>query len=164
MFFTGQRLIAGQPANLFAGSRPCLPNPQSANSYWQTVLVSDLVGTPSVQYSMPGSVYMVAMPGSKPGSKTMAQFHLTMKNVRKQQDSAIGQHKTGVSSLIAPPDHFDESGELENAIFAEKHTPRKPESPEEESFRSLLKANLPRHKAAPALLLRIQNSIQRIKE
>jgi hypothetical protein len=164
MFFTGQRLIAGQQAIHFAGSRSSLPASQSAPSYWQYVTVSELAGTRSALYCMPGSPMPVVMSGSKPGSKTTAQFHLTMKNVRKQQDTAIGQHRTGVSNLIAPPDNFDESGQLENTIFAEKQAHRKPESPEEESFRSLLKANLPRHKASPALLLRIKNSIQLIQE
>ncbi|MFN0036891.1 MAG: hypothetical protein ACKVUS_17685 [Saprospiraceae bacterium] len=85
-----------------------------------------------------------------------------MKNTRKE---------TGISASEKPrvngplPPHSPEDQTLfENRFFAEKPAPRQPESPDVESLRSLLKANISREKASPALLQRIRSRVQENRE
>jgi hypothetical protein len=85
-----------------------------------------------------------------------------MKNTLKQQDSfAVATYRTGVSQPVSPvdPSNPDEMDLLQEKVFTEKHAPRMPEPQEEESFRALLKAHLPRHKAPEALMQRIRNNM-----
>lgn len=90
-----------------------------------------------------------------------------MKMLRNQQsnNAAVGLRPGVTPTTVNPaPDVFmDECAELEEKIFSEKPAPRIPESPDEESFRILLKSHLPRHKASQALLERIRSSIQHEK-
>jgi hypothetical protein len=78
-----------------------------------------------------------------------AQILVSMKNARK-------------SSGIAASDKFqvastNDQVSTENVVFAPKPGPRKPESPEVESLRALLKSNLSRETAPQALLERIRS-------
>jgi hypothetical protein len=81
-----------------------------------------------------------------------------MKNARKE---------TGISAAdkVRPHTTTDsqDSTLLENLVFSQKPEPRQPESPDVESLRSLLKANLSREKASPALLQRIRGDMQENK-
>lgn len=164
MSLTVQRLIAGQQA-ADAGSRVCFPTVQSVYYNWQTVCTSSPEGNRQGWCGASGYMGMDNMTGRKPGSKTLAQKRFTMKNTSKEQGyNGLAQHRTGLSNPATPQVSFDEFASFDEHSFAEKPTPRTPESPEEESFRSLIKTHLPRHKASPALLQRIRSSVRHIEE
>jgi len=90
-----------------------------------------------------------------------AQIYFSMKNAHKltgRPDSDKLQFNDPlVANTPAEPAVF------EPTIFSQRSAPRPPESPEVESLRSLLKANLSREKASPALLERIRIGMQESK-
>lgn len=84
-----------------------------------------------------------------------AQIHFYMKIARKD---------TG----IPVSDKLQDNGPVnpalfENQVFSEKPGSRQPESPQVESLRSLLKANMTREKASPALIERIRSRMHENK-
>lgn len=79
-----------------------------------------------------------------------------MKNARKQLGEIAATDAQQFNPGPFVPESFEDLAILENAIFHEKTTPRQPEAPETESFRSWLKAHTPRHTASPALLERLR--------
>jgi hypothetical protein len=105
-------------------------------------------------------------PSLQTGRQDDGASFFTMKNSRKQYDNmAMAQPRIAISNPYVPlPDSLDELAILEDKIFAEKPMPRIPETPEDESFRAFIKNQLPQHKASPALLDRIRQSIQSTKK
>lgn len=79
-----------------------------------------------------------------------------MKNARKQLGEIAAADAPQFNPGPFVPESFEDLSILENEIFHEKPTPRLPEAPETESFRSWLKAHTPGHTASPALLERIR--------
>jgi hypothetical protein len=115
------------------------------------------VGTRSRRCEMPGYATEARKSGSKPSGETKTQNHSSMKNARKQLGTdTAANYPSGVPQ---PPitTNADDFSLIENDAFSHKPEPRQPESPDAESFRSLLKTNLPRHQASPTLLQRIHN-------
>lgn len=92
----------------------------------------------------------------------MAQIHVRMKNARKEPGVQASDKSKVYDSLMATPP--TDSTIFDNQIFVTPPSPRQPESPEVESLRSLLKANLTRETASPALLQRIRSRMHENKE
>jgi len=84
-----------------------------------------------------------------------AQIHFYMKIARKETGLPASD-KLQVNGPVNPALY-------ENQVFSEKPGSRQPESPQVESLRSLLKANITRKKASPALIERIRNKMQENK-
>jgi len=134
---------------------------QTAYNNWQSVCTFTLAGTQAGWYGAPGYMETKCTDSSKPGSDTMAQNYSYMKNPRKQQgNNAVAQQRTGISYPSTQQDRLHEILPLEEPEFSEKPAPRMLLPLEEESFRTFIKANLPHHKASPALISRIKNSIR----
>jgi len=91
-----------------------------------------------------------------------AQIQVRMKNARKETGVQASDKSKVHDSLMAntPSDPTI----FENQVFVTPPSPRQPESPEVESLRSLLKANLTRETASPALLQRIRSRMHENKE
>lgn len=163
MFFTSQRLMAGQQASSSACS-PTVSQSSKLNS-WQgsTDIRCVPVGTRMQDSDCSGFATTWNMCGSKPGLETLAKNFLTMKNSLKSTGNLAAKQGVVVSSYstmsgIEP--HADDQSFTEEKIFNKKPSPRVPESPEEENFRHLIKSNLPRPKASQALLQRIRSISQ----
>lgn len=78
-----------------------------------------------------------------------------MKN--EQKATSIGISDMGDAIPNINPEAIES---LENPTLSHPPAPRQPESPEVELLRSVLKANMPRETASPALLKRIKDRIQ----
>jgi hypothetical protein len=86
-----------------------------------------------------------------------AQIKVRMKNARKETGIPASDKLQGTSG----PE--DQVLSFEDQVFSTPPSPRQPESPDVESLRSLLKANMTREKASPALLERIRSRMQEDK-
>jgi len=91
-----------------------------------------------------------------------AQIHVSMKNARKETGIPASDKLRALSPITAngPEDQVI----FDHQVFSDKPAPRQPESPDVESLRSLLKANLSREKASPALIQRIRSRMHENKE
>jgi hypothetical protein len=156
MFLTSLRLFAGKQESVSFRSRPDLLNP-SSESYWLPVFNMARAGNPSICSGVPGEGPGDSFPGSTPVERASAQKFFTMKNPRKQQ-SAIA-HQRAEIPVKTISDNIEDRALLNEKVFSTPPSPRQPESPEEESFRTLLKSNLPNHRASSELLQRIRSSI-----
>ncbi len=156
MLFTRQRSSTGQQATI-ACFLPCLNLVSASAINWSPISIClSAVGSRSRQYGIPGVVGKGRYGGSNPSDRTPAQIHVSMKNARNE---------TGIPASDKPRVSGPEDSALfEHKVFAEKPAPRKPESPDVESLRSLLKANLSREKASPALIQRIRSRMHENKE
>lgn len=83
-----------------------------------------------------------------------------MKNLRKQQENPFDANHINGNIPSLPIDSMDEQSLLDTSLFSTPPSPRLPESLEEESFRNLLKSNLPQHRASSALLQRIKEVLR----
>jgi hypothetical protein len=161
MFFTRQNTSAG-PLAIFANTLPLLSD--SSESVWNSfsaLICPSPVGNRGGQCRKAGFVAPDKRGGSKPHSRALAQHFFDMKNAQKA--TGIGASDR-VSLGDAIPNINPETIEFsENPTFSHPPAPRQPESPEVESLRSVLKANMPRETASPALLKRIKSRIQEHK-
>lgn len=151
MSFTRQHFTAGQQASVACSFPWLIRSAESANHWLPALICPGSVGTRSGQCEQPGSGVSDWPGGSTPGGKMQAQILVSMKNARKTSGIAASD-KFEVAN-ISPNDQVTN----ENVIFSQKPGPRQPESPEVESLRALLKANLSRETASQALLERIRN-------
>ncbi|MBL7808156.1 MAG: hypothetical protein JNN28_10090 [Saprospiraceae bacterium] len=151
MSFTRQHFTAGQQASVACSFPWSLRSTESANHWLSAFICPGSVGTRSGQCEQPGSGVSGWPGGSTPSSKMPAQILVSMKNARKSSGIAATDQFQAVST--SPNDQVTN----ETAVFSSKPGPRKPESPEVESLRALLKANLSRETAPQALLERIRS-------
>lgn len=162
MLFTRQRFIAGQQASDARSlSWLALVSASVINRSPVSICLS-AVGSRSGQYGQPGIVDLGTCRGSNPSDKTPTQIHVSMKNARKETGIPASD-KLRVNDPLTANGPQDQANS-EQQIFAEKPAPRQPESPDVESLRSLLKANMSREKASPALIQRIRSRMQDSKE
>ena len=156
MLFTRQHSIVGkQASNARSLSWSALVS-ASVKNWWPLSICLSAVGNRSGQYGLPGFVDNGSYWGSTPSDRMPAQIHVSMKNARKE----TGTPASDKLRVTGPEDQ----ALFTDQIFAALPSPRQPESPDVESLRSLLKANLSREKASPALLQRIRSSMQENKE
>lgn len=156
MFFTRQRITTGQQA-LDARSLLLMSLVSGTEQNWSPAAICPRsVGSRSRQCGLPGLAIVGQNGGSKPCAIPLAQIVFSMKNARNESGIAASD-KTRVSSP-------DDQVLVEHPLFSEIPSPRTPESPDVESLRSLLKANLPRETASPALLQRIRSRMQAHKD
>jgi hypothetical protein len=99
--------------------------------------------------------------GSTPGDGTLAQSTSAMKNSSNQKVSVAGGN-TSLGNTTSVQDNFMDS---DIPVFAEYYDPEFPASrilpsPEENSFRNLLKSRLPQLKASQALRERIRLAVE----
>jgi len=161
MSITSQHSISGQQAS-DARSFSCFALVSESVINWQPLSICPSpVGSRGRQYGLPGFDKVVRSECSKPSDSMPAQIYFSMKNAHKltgRPDSDKLQFNDPlVANTPAEPAVF------EPTIFSQRSAPRPPESPEVESLRSLLKANLSREKASPALLERIRIGMQESK-
>ncbi|MDX1910490.1 MAG: hypothetical protein SFV22_03340 [Saprospiraceae bacterium] len=158
MFFTSQRSTTGQQAQVARSLRSPLFTRNSAINWSRIWICSGTAGNRCEQYAQPGLFGKSSPAGSKPVDGASAQIQVNMKNARKVNGVPAGDK---LQSNTAPfPNNPADTPIFDPQIFAEKPAPRQPESPEVESLRSLLKANMTREKASPALMERIRNKMQ----
>jgi len=163
MFFTSQRLTAGQQATSYACSLTSTQVAQRINWQGSANICCVPVGTRTQSTDHSGSAMAWGMGGSKPGPGTMAKNFLTMKNSLKSTGNLAAKQSIVVSSystLSGIEPQADDQSFTEDKIFNKKPSPRLPETPEEENFRHFIKSNLPRPKASQALLQRIRSISQ----
>ena len=155
MLFTRQRSSTGQQAS-FVCSLPSLNLVSASAINWSPISIClSSVGSRSRQCGIPGACGKGIYGGSNPGVRTPAQIHVSMKNARNETGIPVSD-KSRVNGPEDPTLSNDQ-------VFAEKPAPRQPESPDVESLRSLLKANLSREKASPALIQRIRSRMHENK-
>ncbi len=162
MLFTRQRSSAGQQV-LDTCPLPWLALVSKSVINWSPVSICpSMVGSHSWQYGLPGFVDQDKYGSSIPSDRTPAQNHVSMKNTRKETGLPASDklRPQGPISTNSPEDQ----NLFEHQVFTEKPAPRQPETPDVESLRSLIKANMSREKASPALLQRIRSSMQEHKE
>ncbi len=162
MLFTSHRSIAGKPA-ANARSLPYQTLVSESVINWSPVSIClSAVGSRSWQYGLPGFADYGCYGSSSPCDRTPAQIQVRMKNTRKETGLPASDKLRPQGPL--PAYNPDDQALFENQVFTEKQSPRQPESPDVESLRSLLKANMTREKASPALLHRIRSRMQENKE
>lgn len=149
MSFTSQRSFAGKQTLKVRSSNGLVLCSESVINWSPVSICPSVVGSHSWQYGLPGFGAMDPYCSSNISDSTPAQIHVSMKNARKATGS-LASDKLRVSLP-------DDQALFEDQIFAAPPSPRQPESPDVESLRSLLKANMPREKASPALLERIRS-------
>lgn len=162
MSFTSQRSFAGQQAFRASSLSSFAPDSESAMNWRSTAIGQSAVGSRCWPCGMPGSAVPGKDESSKPSDRMQAQIKVSMKNARK----ATG-HQASDKFLVNGPIvmvNSDDQSFYDNQLFAEVSAPRQPESPEVESLRSLLKANISSEKASPALLQRIRSRMHENKE
>lgn len=161
MLFTRQLSSAGQPA-LQDGSLSWLTSVSKFVINWRPLWICpSSVGSRSGQFGQPGFSDFGNRIGSTPSGWMQAQNHVSMKNTRKESGMPASDKLRAQGPLSAS--NPDDPGSVENQVFFEKPTPRPPESPDVESLRSLLKANMTQEKASPALLQRIRSKMHEHK-
>jgi hypothetical protein len=166
MSFTSHRFNAGKQADFFS----CSTQNTCFGEYemnWSMACSFASGGAQAERCCWPGFPTQVIEVCSNPEINTTTQISLTMKHSQKQQDNlAVASFRTGVSQPVTTldPTHADELALLQEKVFSEAPAPRIPESQEEESFRTLIKTNLPRHKTGQALLQKIRNSMQGLEK
>ena len=155
MSFTSQHSTAGQQA-FNASSFLCLTSCSASVINWSLAFICPgSVGNCSGQCEAPGNGTFGSLRSSTPSDSMPAQTHFYMKIARK----ATGVSVSDKLRANGPQD----PALFEEQVFAEKPVSRQPESPDVESLRSLLKANLSREKASPALLQRIRSQMHENK-
>lgn len=153
MSFTRQHFTAGQQA-FRAGSFSGLTTYSASVKNWSlTSICPSSVGSRSGQCEAPGFGILGNPGSSNPSDSMPAQIHFNMKIARKDTGITASDKHPITDTFVHPAD----ATPVENTIFFENPAPRQPESPDVESLRSLLKANLPRETASPALLQRIRS-------
>ena len=161
MLFTSQRSSAGQQA-ANARSLSCLALVSESVINWSPIFIcQSAVGSRRWQYGLPGYGDFGCSGGSIPSDRTPAQINVRMKNTRKETGVPASDKLRPHGPL--PAYSPDDQALFENQVFNEKPAPRQPESPDVESLRSLLKANLSREKASPALIQRIRSRMHENK-
>ncbi len=155
MSFTRQHSTAGQQAfnaSSFLGLTQCSA---SVINWSPAFICPSSVGSRCGQCEVPGNGTFDSLRSSNPSDSMPAQIHFYMKIARKE---------TGVSVSDKLRANGPQDPTLfEDQVFAEKPVSRQPESPDVESLRSLLKANLSREKASPALIQRIRSQMHENK-
>ncbi len=155
MSITRQHSTSGQQASnasSFLGLTQCSA---SAINWSPALICPSSVGSRSRQCEVPGNGIFGRLGSSKPSDSMPAQIHFYMKIARKE---------TGISVSDKLRANGPQDPSLfEDQVFAEKPASRQPESPDVESLRSLLKANLSREKASPALIQRIRSQMHENK-
>jgi len=156
MFFTRQRITTGQQATN-ARSLPLMRLVSGTEQNWSPAAICPRpVGSRSRLCGLPGLGVVGQDGGSKACAIPLAQILFSMKHARNES----GVPASDKARVSAPDDQVL----LDNPVFSQKPDPRNPESPDVESLRSLLKANLPRESASPALLQRIRSRTQEHKD
>lgn len=162
MLFTRHRFTAGQQASSDARSLPWLALASATAKNWSPISIcQSAVGSRSGQYGLPGIEGNGRFGSSNPSDKTPAQIHVSMKNARKESGQPASDKFRPNGPLTA--ENPEDQATFEHKVFAEKPAPRQPESPDVELLRSLLKANLSREEASPALLQRIRSRMHEHK-
>lgn len=157
MSITSQHSISGQQAS-DARSFSCLALISASVINWQPVSICpSQVGSRGRQYGLPGSEEVVRNECSKPSGSMPAQIYFSMKNAHKLTGRPDSDKLQFNDPIVA--NNPAEPAVFEHGIFSQRSVPRPPESPEVESLRSLLKANLSKEKASPALLERIRSGM-----
>lgn len=162
MSFTRQHITAGQQASI---ARSFFYSTTPAAFAMNRSLVSicpDSVGSRSRQYEAPGACLISLIEGSKPSDDVPTQIQFTMKITGKSTGTAASDKQAVNQARIHIQDTSPSTNEP--AILAENPSHRTPESPEVESLRSLLKANLDRLSASPALIERIRSGMHSSKD
>ena len=155
MSFTSQHSTAGQQA-FRAGSFSCLTScSASAINWWPVSICPDPVGSRGRQCEVPGNRTWGSDGSSKLSDSMPAQIHFYMKIARKDTGLPVSD-KLQDNGPVNP-------ALFENQVFSEKPGSRQPEAPHVESLRSLLKANLTRENASPALIERIRSRMHENK-
>ncbi len=155
MSFTSQHSTAGQQA-FRAGSFSCLTScSASAINWWPASICPDPVGSRGRQCEVPGNRTWGRDGSSKLSDSMPAQIHFYMKIARKDTGLPVSD-KLQDNGPVNP-------ALFENQVFSEKPGSRQPEAPHVESLRSLLKANLTRENASPALIERIRSRMHENK-
>ncbi len=162
MLFTRQHSIVGkQASNARSLSWSALVS-ASVKNWWPLSICLSAVGNRSGQYGLPGFVDNGSYWGSTPSDRMPAQIHVSMKNARKETGIPVSDKLRALGPITA--NGPEDPAIFEHHVFSEKPAPRQPESPDVESLRSLLKANLSREKASPALIQRIRSRMHENKE
>lgn len=162
MLFTRQRSIAGQQVSN-TRSFPWLALVSESVKNWSHLSIClSSVGNRCGQYVQPGYKGEGNGGGRKPSDCALTQNNVSMKYARKETGIPASD-KTRLNSPLTP-NNPEEHILFENQVFSQKPSPRQPEPPDVESLRSLLKANMSREKASPALLNRIRGRMQENKE
>ena len=161
MLFTRQHSIAGKQAS-DARSLSCLTFVSASVKNWRaTSIWPGAVGSRSGQCALPGFAGDSIFGGSKSSDSMPAQNHVSMKNARKENGLPASDKSRALGPLMVNP---EDQAIFDQQVFSEKPAPRQPESPDVESLRSLLKANLSREKASPALIERIRSRMHENKD
>ena len=158
MSFTSQRSFAGKQTLKVRSSNGLVLCSESVINWSPVLICSSVVGSQRWQYGLPGFENQDNFCGSNPSDRTPAQIHVSMKNARKETGTPVSD-KPRVNGPLSSK-HPNDQSSLENQVFSEKPEPRQPESPDVESLRSLLKANMTREKASPALIERIRSRMR----
>ena len=162
MLFTRQHSSAGKQAS-DARSLPCLAIVSaSVINWWPVSICLSSVGSRSGQYGLPGFVDHGSYGGSNPSDRMPAKIHVSMKNARKETGIPASDKLLALGPITASGP--EDQAIFEQQVFSDKPAPRQAESPDVESLRSLLKANLSREKASPALIQRIRSRMHENKE
>lgn len=155
MSFTSQRSFAGKQTSKVSSSNGLVLCSESVINWSPVSICPSVVGSHSWQYGLPGFGAMDPYCSSNISDSTPAQIHVSMKNARKATGSlASDKHRVSLP---------EDQALFEDQIFSAPPSPRQPESPEVESLRSLLKANMTREKASPALIERIRSRMNEEK-
>ena len=158
MLFTSQYFSIGTQVNSACSTQRFVFS-LSENNRQAAFLCTEKADNLLVQCALPGNGADNSAWARNSQVECLAQNHFSMKNARKQLGEIASTDPTQIKPgpIIADDSNFFPL--FENQIFYEKPIARQPESPDEESFRSWLKTNTPRHKASPALLERVSSII-----
>ncbi|MBU6340183.1 MAG: hypothetical protein KGS48_01705 [Bacteroidetes bacterium] len=160
MSFTRSTFFAGQQAQTtHCSDRVSLNGITEKN--WRLNVYPAAVGNPGRQAAAPGCCRFANADCSKTGKQMGTQSLYYMKNQSIQPGfDPIAVSQNGNAIQNTPNEPINEEIELiEKKVFSTPPAPRVPESPEVESLRMLLKSNLSRHSASPALKERIRLSM-----
>lgn len=162
MTLTRPYITAGQQASNAYSFSYSTPSTAFAKNRSLVFICPDSVGSRSRQYEAPGACWIGPIESSKPSDDVPTQIQFTMKITGKSTGTAVSDKQAVNQARIHTQD--TSPGAIQPAILAESPTHRTPESPEVESLRSLLKANLERLSASPALVERIRSRMHSSKD
>ena len=161
MLFTRQHSFAGKQALGVCSLAGLTAVSTTVKNWYPVRICPNPVGSRGGRYGMPGFADNGSCTGSNPNDRMPAQTHVSMKNARKETGLPASDktRDLGPINAISP----DDQAFFEHQVFSDKPAPRQPESPDVESLRSLLKANLSSEKASPALIQRIRSRMHENK-
>jgi len=125
---------------------------------WHNATDVALAGTQVISCGRPGYPIRKKEDGTQ-RSGFLTQISCNMKDARKQTTASATNSTPGTPNSRPVNRPFEDDPAFDSAVFSTPPAPRQPESPEDESFRSFLKHQLPRHKASAALSQKIRNSL-----